>query len=126
MDNKSINSNSGGIMKVLSLSNRFYYREFDEHVKEIIRHDLEIYNRVLHKAYKLLYDKKYKGVFIADNELHKLLKYEFGLNDYIPLSAVNEAKGLSKAREQQHKCLIDLCDERIKKIKKKLLKKKFE
>ena len=90
-------------MKVLCLSTRFYYRELDDNVKEIISHDLEIYNKVLHKAYKLLYDKKYKGVFIADNELHKLLKNEFELNDYIPLSAVNEAKGLLKARAEQWK-----------------------
>ena len=47
-------------MKVFSLSNRFYYREFPD-LKNIILHDLRVYNRVLHKAYKCLYDRAYKG-----------------------------------------------------------------
>ena len=107
-------------MKVLCLSNRFYYRELDEHVKEVIHHDLEIYNKVLHKAYKLNYDKKYKGVYMEDKDIHQLLKHEFGLNDYIPLSAANEAKALLKAREEHHDYLIRLTNERIKHIKKKI------
>ncbi|WP_294561728.1 hypothetical protein [uncultured Traorella sp.] len=37
-------------MKIFSLSNRFYYREF---------HDLRVYNRVFHKAYECLYDRAY-------------------------------------------------------------------
>lgn len=45
-------------MKVFSLSNRFYYREFPD-LKNIILHDLRVYNRVLHKAYKCLYDRAY-------------------------------------------------------------------
>ena len=107
-------------MKVLCLSNRFYYRELDDHVKEVIHHDLEIYNKVLHKAYKLNYDKKYKGVYMEDKDIHQILKHEFNLNDYIPLSATNEAKALLKAREEHHAYLVKQTNERIKKIKKKI------
>ncbi len=45
-------------MKVFSLSNRFYYREFPD-LKNIILHDLRVYNRVFHKAYECLYDRAY-------------------------------------------------------------------
>ena len=72
-------------MKVFSLSNRFYYREFPD-LKNIILHDLRVYNRVLHKAYKCLYDRAYKGASFKDSELHQLLKKQFHLSDYIPLS----------------------------------------
>ena len=34
-------------MKVFSLSNRFYYREFPD-LKNIVLHDLRVYNRILH------------------------------------------------------------------------------
>ena len=45
-------------MKVFSLFNRFYYREFPD-LKNIILHDLRVYNRVFHKVYKCLYDRAY-------------------------------------------------------------------
>ena len=58
-------------MKVFSLSNRFYYREFPD-LKNIILHDLRVYNRVLHKAYKCLYDRAYdfgyKIIFLLEIE----------------------------------------------------------
>ena len=88
-------------MKVFSLSNRFYYREFPD-LKNIILHDLRVYNRVLHKAYKCLYDRAYKGASFKDSELHQLLKKQFHLSDYIPLSATHEAKAL-RFREKQKK-----------------------
>ena len=91
-------------MKVFSLSNRFYYREFPD-LKNTVLHDLAVYNRVLHKAYKCLYDRAYKGAAFKDSELHQLLKKQFHLNDYIPLSAVHEAKALLKANAALNKKL---------------------
>ena len=99
----------GGIMKVFSLSNRFYYREFPD-LKNTVLHDLAVYNRVLHKAYKCLYDRAYKGASFKDSELHQLLKKQFHLNDYIPLSAVHEAKALLKANAALNKKLIRKTD----------------
>ena len=92
-------------MKVFSLSNRFYYCEFPD-LKNTVLHDLAVYNRVLHKAYKCLYDRAYKGATFKDSELHQLLKKQFHLNDYIPLSAVHEAKALLKANAALNKKLI--------------------
>ena len=92
-------------MKVFSLSNRFYYREFPD-LKNIILHDLRVYNRVLHKAYKCLYDRAYKGASFKDCELHQLLKKQFHLSDYIPLSATHEAKVLLKANASLNNNLI--------------------
>ncbi len=61
-------------MKVFSLSNRFYYREFP---------DLKPAH-VLHKVFE-------------NSGLHQLLKKQSHLSDHIPLSATHEAKVLLKA-----------------------------
>ncbi len=109
-------------MKVFSLSNRFYYREFPD-LKNIILHDLRVYNRVLHKAYKCLYDRAYKGASFKDCELHQLLKKQFHLSDYIPLSATHEAKALLKANASLNNNLIRKTDRRMKRIKMKIKEK---
>ncbi len=109
-------------MKVFSLSNRFYYREFPD-LKNIVLHDLRVYNRVLHKAYKYLYDRAYKGASFKDCELHQLLKKQFHLSDYIPLSATHEAKALLKANASLNNNLIRKTDKRMKRIKMKIKEK---
>ena len=112
-------------MKVFSLSNRFYYREFPD-LKNTVLHDLDVYNRVLHKAYKCLYDRAYKGATFKDSELHQLLKKQFHLNDYIPLSAVHEAKALLKANAALNKKLIRKTDKRMNRIGMKIREKETE
>ena len=112
-------------MKVLSLSNRFYYRELDEEVREVIKHDLKVYNSMLHKAYKLLYDKSYKNVPLKES-LQKMMKNEYGTTDYIPLSAINEAKSLLKANTQTNQRLIKQSIKRISRIKYKIKSKENE
>ena len=112
-------------MKVFSLSNRFYYREFPD-LKNTVLHDLDVYNRVLHKAYKCLYDRAYKGAAFKDSELHQLLKKQFHLNDYIPLSAVHEAKALLKANAALNKKLIQKTDKRMNRIRMKIREKETE
>ena len=106
-------------MKVFSLSNCFYYREFSD-LKNTVLHDLDVYNRVLHKAYKCLYDRAYKGAAFKDSELHQFLKKQFHLNDYIPLSAVHEAKALLKANAALNKKLIRKTEKRMNRIRMKI------
>ena len=112
-------------MKVFSLSTRFYYREFPD-LKNTVLHDLDVYNRVLHKAYKCLYDRAYKGASFKDSELHQLLKKQFHLNDYIPLSAVHEAKALLKANAALNKKLIRKTEKRMNRIRMKIREKEME
>lgn len=112
-------------MKVLSLSNRFYYRELDDEVREVVQHDLNVYNSILHKAYKLLYDKAYKGLQLKD-PLQKMMKSEYGTSDYIPLSAIYEAKALLKANTALNQRLIKQSIKRINRIKYKIKEKESE
>ena len=70
-------------MKVFSLSNRFYYREFP---------DLKPAH-VLHKVFE-------------NSGLHQLLKKQFHLSDHIPLSATHEAKALLKVNASLDNNLI--------------------
>ena len=63
-------------MKVFSLSNRFYYREFPD-LKNTVLHDLDVYNRVLHKTYKCLYDRAYKGPHLRTASFTSSLKSSF-------------------------------------------------
>ena len=48
-------------MKTVTLSNRFYYHELDEQDARAIKNDILLYNRMIHKAYKLL-ALKFQGV----------------------------------------------------------------
>ena len=92
-------------MKVMTLSNRFYYRELDEDVRNTIKHDLKTYNSMLHTAYKLLYDKKYKNAEISKS-LQIFLKEKYHTSDYMPLSAINEARSLLKSQKAQNRRLL--------------------
>ena len=87
-------------MKVFSLSNRFYYREFP---------DLKPAH-VLHKVFE-------------NSGLHQLLKKQFHLSDHIPLSATHEAKALLKANASLNNNLIRKTDKRMKRIKMKIKEK---
>ena len=83
-------------MKTVTLSNHFYYSELNEQDAQAIRKDIVLYNRMLHKAYKML-SLKNKGLYIKNGEIHKDLKKEFGTNDYFPLSCIWKAQHLLKA-----------------------------
>ena len=72
-------------MKTVTLSNRFYYSELNEQDAQAIKKDIVLYNRMLHKAYKML-SVKNKGLCVKNSEIHKQLKKEFRTNDYFPLS----------------------------------------
>ena len=50
-------------MKTVTLSNRFYYSELNEQDAQAIQKDIVLYNRMLHKAYKML-SLKNKGLCI--------------------------------------------------------------
>ena len=56
-------------MKVFSMSQRIYYKDLEPDAELIIKKDLELYNCMLHKAFKICFDRAY--MLIA-----KLFEYE--------------------------------------------------
>ena len=54
------------------MSQRIYYKDLEPDAESILKKDLELYNCMLHKAFKIC-------------------------SDYFPLSAINEAKALVKS-----------------------------
>ena len=47
-------------MKVFSMSQRIYYKDLEPEAESIIKKDLELYNCMLHKAFKICFDRAYK------------------------------------------------------------------
>nr|WP_302160264.1 hypothetical protein [Holdemanella biformis] len=43
-------------MKVFSMSQRIYYKDLEPDAESIIKKDLELYNCMLHKAFKICFD----------------------------------------------------------------------
>lgn len=111
--------------RLLAYSTRIYTYNLNENDVEWIRNDLKLYNKMLHIAYRKCYDKCFYHV--ENKELEKQLKQEFKTSDYLPLSAINEAKGLLKANieknktdQKQVKQRIDNIENKIKEVNKKL------
>ena len=63
-------------MKVFSMSQRIYYKDLEPDAELIIKKDLELYNCMLHKAFKICFDRAYKGVMVLCQDLRQL-KYLF-------------------------------------------------
>lgn len=108
----------GYFMKVLSYSDRIYYRELNQDDAQCIKDDLQLYNTMLHQAYRIHFDHVVYG-----NKLKitpKYLKEIHGTNDYMPLSAINEAKGIVRANIALNKRLQELKQQEIKNIEIKI------
>ena len=83
-------------MKVFSMSQRIYYKDLEPDAESIIKKDLELYNCMLHKAFKICFDRAYKDVTYSETD-QRMIKSSYGTNDYFPLSAIYEAKALVKS-----------------------------
>ena len=106
-------------MKVFSMSQRIYYKDLEPEAKSIIKKDLELYNCMLHKAFKICFDRAYKEVTYSETD-QRMIKSFYGTSDYFLLSAIYEALVKSlKCREKDDR---DLIKTRLKKINKKIKK----
>ena len=108
-------------MKVFSMSQRIYYKDLEPEAESIIKKDLELYNCMLHKAFKICFDRAYKDVTYSDTD-QRMIKSFYGTSDYFPLSAIYEAKALVKSLKCLEKENQDMIKTRLKKINKKLKK----
>ena len=109
-------------MKVFSMSQRIYYKDLEPEAESIIKKDLELYNCMLHKAFKICFDRAYKDVTYSETD-QRMIKSFYGTSDYFPLSAINEAKALVKSLKCLEKENQDMIKTRLKKIDKKIKKK---
>ena len=109
-------------MKVFSMSQRIYYKDLEPDAESIIKKDLELYNCMLHKAFKICFDRGYKDVTYSETD-QRMIKSFYGTSDYFPLSTINEAKALVKSLKCREKENQDMIKTRIKKIDKKIKKK---
>lgn len=105
-------------MKVFSMSQRIYYKDLEPDAELIIKKDLELYNCMLHKAFKICFDRAYKDVTYSETD-QRMIKSFYGTSDYFPLSAINEAKALVKSLKCREKEDRDLIKTRIKKDRQK-------
>ena len=78
------------------MSQRIYYKDLEPDAELIIKKDLELYNCMLHKAFKICFDRAYKDVTYSETD-QRMIKSFYGTNDYFPLSAIYEAKALVKS-----------------------------
>ena len=83
-------------MKVFSMLQRIYYKDLEPEAELIIKKDLKLYNCILHKAFKICFDRAYKDVTYSEKD-QRMIKSFYGTNDYFPLSAIYEAKALVKS-----------------------------
>ena len=102
-------------MKVFSMSQRIYYKDLEPDAELIIKKDLELYNCMLHKAFKICFDRAYKDVTYSETD-QRMIKSFYGTSDYFPLSAINEAKALVKSLKCLEKENQDMIKTRLKKI----------
>ena len=102
-------------MKTITLSQRLYYKELDEDLYPMIRHDLMLYSSILHTAYHQLYDIRFHNVPKPKNMIRDL-KLKYGTNDYLPLAAVHEARALLKASIESNRLHQKKVEKKIKRI----------
>ena len=100
------------------MSQRIYYKDLEPDAELIIKKDLELYNCMLHKAFKICFDRAYKDVTYSETD-QRMIKSFYGTSDYFPLSAIYEAKALVKSLKCLEKENQDMIKTRIKKIDKK-------
>lgn len=55
-------------MKVFSMSQRIYYKDLEPEAESILKKDLELYNCMLHKAFKICFDRAYKDVTYSETD----------------------------------------------------------
>ena len=103
------------------MTQRIYYKDLEPDAELIIKKDLELYNCMLHKAFKICFDRAYKDVTYSETN-QRMIKSFYGTSDYFPLSAINEAKALVKSLKCLEKENQDMIKTRLKKIDKKIKK----
>ncbi|MEF9894011.1 MAG: hypothetical protein RR738_11815 [Anaerorhabdus sp.] len=108
-------------MKTISYSNRLYLSELES---QVIKEDIHLYHQMVIRSYRLIYHKNYHGLQI--NSLQKKVKSFYGTNDYLPLSAIHEAKALFKSSSSLHKLHVKKLDKQISRIKQKVDKTRKE
>ena len=109
-------------MKVFSLSQRFYYKDLELEDVSVIKQDLVLYNSMLHKAFKRCYDRSFKDVTYDESD-QKFIKSFYGTSDYLPLSAIHEAKALIKSITLKEELYKKQMESRIQSIDKKIKNK---
>ena len=63
------------------MSQRIYYKDLEPEAESIIKKDLELYNCMLHKAFKICFDRAYKDVTYSETgttsrkRTHKIDKF---------------------------------------------------
>ena len=100
--------------KITISSSRVYYRELHHEDSFSILHDISLYQSMLHKSYRELYH---------DHSItSKYLKGIYHTNDYFPLSAISEAKGILKSQKTWYKKNISLKKNQLSKVSRKILR----
>ncbi|MEG0274857.1 MAG: hypothetical protein RR690_06980 [Longicatena sp.] len=108
-------------MKTVTMSQRFYYQELEDNVRECVRYDIETYASMLHKAYRMLYDIYFYNAPKPQN-MCKDLKQQYHTSDYLPLSAINEARGILKSTIECNKRQQLSSLKRIQRVEKEMKK----
>lgn len=98
--------------KITISSSRVYYHELHHEDRFSILHDISLYQSMLHKSYRELYH---------DHSItSKYLKNLYHTNDYFPLSAISEAKGILKSQKTWYKKNISLNKKQLSKVDRKI------
>lgn len=98
--------------KITISSTRVYYKELSLNDALTVHHDIALYQSMLHKAYREAY---------LDHKINpKYLKNIYHTSDYLPLSAISEAKGILKSQKTWHKKTISMKKKQLSKIDKKI------
>ena len=103
-------------MKVFSMSQRIYYKDLEPDAESIIKKDLELYNCMLHKAFKIRIKKIDKKIKKKENQLKKALKEKEKL--------INRSKK-KKYTEEDYLYEVQVLDPNIKRLKSIIRNLKF-
>ena len=94
--------------KITISSTRVYYHELSNDTALAIQNDILLYQSMLHKSYRELYN---------NNSINsRYLKDIYHTNDYFPLSTISEAKGILKSQKTWHHKSISMKKKKLKKI----------
>lgn len=72
-------------------STHVYYKDLSLDDALTVHHDIVLYQSMLHKAYREEYHD------------HKMNPSIYHTSDYLPLSAISEARGILKSQQTWHK-----------------------
>ncbi len=98
--------------KITISSTRVYYHELSYDTALAIQNDISLYQSMLHKSYREIYH---------NNSINsRYLKEIYHTNDYFPLSAISEAKGILKSQKTWHHKTISMKKKKLKKIERKM------